>query len=162
MSSPWLSAPSGGTQRDRGAAVMREVDSESDAAEQLEEEQPVDSSDEEESPVGAADHEGAAGGRQVAGYTALTQWCRDDDYGMDERAKHGFNDQSGPRLNGMSDWENASLFALAKHFLPMNYIGEMANLMEQRGQKSLPTAMLPMPTGRQEIGASIQQWKCLC
>mmetsp|Transcript_10338 Transcript_10338/g.23050 ORF Transcript_10338/g.23050 Transcript_10338/m.23050 type:complete len:103 (+) Transcript_10338:484-792(+) len=102
---------------------------------------------------------------------------------MDERAKHGFNDQSGPRLNGMSDWENASLFALAKHFLPMNYIGEMANLMEQRGQKSLPTAMLPMPTGRspqmmcssglgcgctcwhsrrQEIGASIQQWKCLC
>lgn len=87
-------------QRDRGAAVTREVDSESDAAEQLEEEQPVDSSDEEESPVGAADHEGAAGGRQVAGYTALTQWCRDDDYGMDERAKHGFNYQSGPRLNG--------------------------------------------------------------
>mmetsp|Transcript_1537 Transcript_1537/g.3897 ORF Transcript_1537/g.3897 Transcript_1537/m.3897 type:complete len:103 (-) Transcript_1537:77-385(-) len=73
----------------------------------------LDSSHEElEDVVGAAEHEG---GRAAAECSETSDWVRDDNYGVDERARQGFTDQSGPRISGLSDWENSSLFSFALH-----------------------------------------------
>ena len=60
-------------------------------------------------------------------------WTRDDDYSVDERAKHGFTDQNGPRVNNLSDWENASLYQVALHFLPTTFLALMAAKMQANG-----------------------------
>lgn len=93
----------------------------------------VDSSEDEDYGVGQPDHERV--GARTAGEDPrpLSDWKRDDYYGVDERARHGFADQSGPRINGLSDWENTSLFALAVHFLPMAYLSDMAVAMTEKG-----------------------------
>ena len=54
-------------------------------------------------------------------------------YGVDERCKHGFTDQYGPRLNNFVSWETASLFSIALHFLPVTYLAAMAAAMQAKG-----------------------------
>ena len=61
-------------------------------------------------------------------------WRRDDSYGFDERARHNFTDQSGPRVNNLSSWENASIFAVAEHFLPVTYLQLMAAGMQDNAR----------------------------
>eukprot|EP00965_Chrysotila_dentata_P252130 6210505-Pleurochrysis_carterae.AAC.2 len=48
---------------------------------------------------GEAEHDGG----QVDGCGG--NWERDDDYAVDKRAAHGFRGEDGPRLNGLSDWQ---------------------------------------------------------
>eukprot|EP00965_Chrysotila_dentata_P115703 3823728-Pleurochrysis_carterae.AAC.2 len=62
-------------------------------------------------------------------------WKRDDEWGIDERARHGFTGQDGPRLNNMPNWETASLFALGCLFLPMHFISLMAVRMTEVGRQ---------------------------
>ncbi|KAL1496688.1 hypothetical protein AB1Y20_014282 [Prymnesium parvum] len=93
----------------------------------------LDSSDEDEA-VGEADHgsaEGEVGGLRIS---SLNAWTRDDGYAVNERAKHGFNDHTGPRLN-LENWESASLFGLAVRFLPMEYLQDMATAMQEKGKQ---------------------------
>ena len=66
---------------------------------------------------------------------AADAWTRDDHYGVDERAKHGFTDQQGPRINNLSDWEQASIFQVALHFLPTVFLTAMAAKMQANGNK---------------------------
>lgn len=96
----------------------------------------VDSSDEEEgnAPVGQEDHDSSRP-KAPNDVAALDEWVRDDEYGVDERAKHGFTDASGPRLSGLTDWESASLFSLAMHFLPTDYMEAMAHEMQEKGKQ---------------------------
>ncbi|KAL1530775.1 hypothetical protein AB1Y20_001673 [Prymnesium parvum] len=111
----------------RRRAFAREAEDSED--EQHDGEAEADSSDEDTGP-GAPEHEG---GRAQIETTAEGEWRRDDHYGVDERARHGFTSQNGPQINGLSDWESASLFTFAKHFLPMNFINELARSMEEAG-----------------------------
>eukprot|EP00965_Chrysotila_dentata_P215784 6188998-Pleurochrysis_carterae.AAC.1 len=85
--------------------------------------------DGEQLPVGWPEHDGGV----VDGHGG--SWVRDDDYAVDERARHGFCGADGSRLNGLSDWQHASLFVLACHFLPMEFLGEMAVVMTAEGAK---------------------------
>lgn len=93
-------------------------------------EQPmVDSSDDEAgAPVGRPDHDG---GRENILLAQASEWRRDDEYGVDERARHGYTSQHGPTINGLSNWERASLFVLSKHFLPMKFLEDMAKEMSE-------------------------------
>lgn len=102
-------------------------------------EQPVgptaDDSSDEEMAVGAEEHEQSIQGRALLpDARARNEWVRDDDYGVDERAKHGYADKGGPKLNDLDAAEAASIFKMAMHFLPKDFLDEMANLMEQKGK----------------------------
>lgn len=116
----------------RSRRAPRNVDDsedESDGADK-QDEPAMDSSD-EELVVGEAEHDG---GTAAVGFQALSGWARDDTYGFDERARHNFTDQSGPRITSMASWEHASLFALAESFLPVKYLEEMAAEIEAKGR----------------------------
>lgn len=117
----------------RRRATARDVTAEegSDEEDARQPQAPVLDSSEEDEGIGEADHEGANGvGNDVR---PRSDWVRDDSYGIDERARHGFTDRSGPRLNGLNDWEKASLFSLGCHFLPMSFLEVMAAEMQQQG-----------------------------
>lgn len=114
----------------RCAAAAVEANSDDEEAVDSTPQAPLVDSSDEDVGVGEAEHEG---GRAEGGYQALGDWSRDDKYGLDERSKHGYMDQSGPRISGLTDWEKSSLFALGTHFLPMDYLTEMARQMEAKG-----------------------------
>jgi hypothetical protein len=122
-------------QQEPGAARATAVEQQDSS--QDDEENPVgmpplyESDSDDEAPIGAPDHR--EGGEGVGGFQAVSEWARDDECGTDERAKHGFTDQNGPRLT-LAGWETASLFALALHFLPMVFIAAMAAAMQARGR----------------------------
>ena len=66
---------------------------------------------------------------------AAQKWVRDDTYGFDERARHGFNSKNGPSVDNFSGgFENGALFDCGKHFLPMNFLTEMAAEMTLAGR----------------------------
>jgi hypothetical protein len=100
----------------RAAAI--DQDGSSDEEQRQPQAPTVDSSD-EDNGVGEAEHEGGAA---ATANVDVSEWSRDDDYGVDERCKHGFTDQYGPRLNNFISWETASLFSIALHFLPVAFL----------------------------------------
>lgn len=108
----------------RPAAVDRESSSDEDVARP--QAPAVDSSDGE---LPDPDH-----GDDVGTVDADNEWTRDDEYGVDARAQAGFMEQQGPRINNLADWEKASIFTLALHFLPLTYLTAMALQMEKNGQ----------------------------
>ena len=59
-------------------------------------------------------------------------WVRDDHYAFDERAKHGHEGRSEPKLP-LEGWATASLFQLGKHFLPMLFLSALAKSMTEAG-----------------------------
>ena len=73
--------------------------------------------------------------------TARADWERDDTYGVDERARHGFTEDWGPRLKNFDANDDGSvcLFALAKHFLPVDFLAAMAAKMQQVGLRQART-----------------------
>ena len=115
------------TQAERATIVS---DDSSDAVSNHGAEEPtVDSSDDD---IPAPDHGDDVG----AGNVAQGTWTRDDTYGVDERAKHGFMEYAGPRLHDFkaSDDGSVDLFLLGQHFLPINFLTEMAKQMQAAKQ----------------------------
>eukprot|EP00965_Chrysotila_dentata_P173064 5710837-Pleurochrysis_carterae.AAC.1 len=55
--------------------------------------------------------------------------------------RHGFRGDDDPRLNGLSDWQNTSLFVLACHFQPLELLGEMAAVMTTEGAEKAAAGM---------------------
>ena len=63
-------------------------------------------------------------------------WVQDDDYSVDERAKHGHTSQQPPMITNMDeDHRTAGLLTYALHFLPRNYLEDMAAEMTEKGRK---------------------------
>lgn len=121
-------APERAVSSRRSAVVVSNSDEEDEGVDEPQEPVP-DSSEDEDWGAGEADHEG--GEIPVVMFRGVDgAWRRDDSYGFDERARHNFTDQSGPRVNNLSSWENASIFAVAEHFLPVTYLQLMAAGMQ--------------------------------
>ena len=63
------------------------------------------------------------------------QWQRDDHANISQRAKDGVDHEYDATLNGFSgDVKAAGLFDLGQHFLPVDFLKEMATKMEKNGQ----------------------------
>ena len=95
---------------------------------------PADSSEEEDDSgnvvrAGRPDHVAA-----LPEETA-NKWIPDHNCASDERQKHGFTRQDGAQMSNMDGWQTAELFSYAKHFLPMNFLDEMAKEMTEEGRR---------------------------
>ena len=66
---------------------------------------------------------------------AAGAWIRDDHANTSQRALEGVDHKDQPKLLGLNDVKSASLFVLGQHFLPMSYIGEMAEAMQAAGRQ---------------------------
>jgi hypothetical protein len=63
------------------------------------------------------------------------EWQRDDHANISQRAKDGVDHDYAATLNGFSgDIKGASLFDLGCHFLPVDFLTQMAKTMEKNGK----------------------------
>lgn len=63
------------------------------------------------------------------------EWQRDDHANISQRAKDGVDHEYAATLNGFTgDVRGASLFDLGRHFLPVDFLTTMAELMERNGK----------------------------
>jgi hypothetical protein len=62
------------------------------------------------------------------------EWQRDDHVNISQRAKDGVDHEYAATLNGFAgNIRSASLFDLGRHFLPVEFLTAMAELMEKNG-----------------------------
>jgi hypothetical protein len=86
-------------------------------------------------------------------------WRRDDDYSLDERARHGFHSKAGPTFM-MPDYNNASLFSRIMWWLS----APMAFPSEEQGKRSFLEEMAAQmqAKGRAKATSASDRWAQHC
>eukprot|EP00965_Chrysotila_dentata_P112828 3728329-Pleurochrysis_carterae.AAC.1 len=122
-------APAGTTRRD---AIDEENDDEDAAGAAEVEDSSSDPGSEDDAVAQHVVCQAAHEAGTVDG-TGVGDWVRADEHYVCKRARHGFRGEDGPRLSGLADWEHASLLFLAKHFLLLELLVDMATEMTRAG-----------------------------